>query len=322
MKVLITGIEGFAGSHLAELLLGEGWEVFGIKHPESSFENIAFLSDSIHVEQMDINQLEQVQNEIQKVEPEAIIHLAAFSRVGLSWQSRTYTYKTNILATANLLEAAAELNAPPRLLMISSAEVYGPLPESRMPIREDCPMNPVNPYAVSKASVELIMHQFMTENTALNWKIVRPFNHTGPRQTSGFVCSDFAQRVAQIEAGIAEPEIKVGNLNALRDFSDVRDIARSYKLLIESDNRKTYNVCSGRAYSIQGILDMLLRMSKIKITVSVDEKKLRPIDTPVIVGDNTRIKEDLGWEPRIPFEKTLNDLLEYWREKINRDKVG
>jgi GDP-4-dehydro-6-deoxy-D-mannose reductase len=322
MKVLITGIEGFAGSHLAELLLSEGWEVFGIKHPESTFENIAFLSDSVHISQIDINQHEQVNSEMEKILPEAIIHLAAFSRVGLSWKSRTYTYRTNILATANLLEAAAELSPPPRLLMISSAEVYGPLPESRMPIPEDYPMNPVNPYAVSKASVELIMHQFTNENRELNWKIVRPFNHTGPRQTGGFVCSDFAQRVAQIEAGIAEPEIKVGNLNALRDFSDVRDIVRSYKLLIESDSRKTYNVCSGKAYSIQDILDMLREMSKIKIAVSVDEKKLRPIDTPVIVGDNTRIKKDLGWEPRIPFEKTLNDLLEYWREKINRDKVG
>lgn len=318
MKVLITGIEGFAGSHLAELLLGEGWDVYGIKHPESTAENLALLSDSINISQIDINQHEQVNSEMEKILPEAIIHLAAFSRVGLSWSSRTYTYRTNILATANLLEAAAEQPSKPRLLMISSAEVYGPLPEDRMPIREDYLMNPVNPYAVSKASVELMMNQFMKENKDLNWKIVRPFNHTGPRQTGGFVCSDFAQRVAQIEAGIAEPEIKVGNLDARRDFSDVRDIVRSYKLLIESDSRKTYNVCSGRAYSIRQILDMLLGMSKIKIKVSVDEKKLRPIDTPVIVGDNTRIKQDLGWEPKIPFEKTLNDLLEYWREKIKQ----
>lgn len=318
MKVLITGIEGFAGSHLAELLLGEGWDVYGIKHPESTPENLALLSDSINISQIDINQHEQVNSEMEKILPEAIIHLAAFSRVGLSWSSRTYTYRTNILATANLLEAAAEQPSKPRLLMISSAEVYGPLPEDRMPIREDYLMNPVNPYAVSKASVELMMNQFMKENKDLNWKIVRPFNHTGPRQTGGFVCSDFAQRVAQIEAGIAEPEIKVGNLDARRDFSDVRDIVRSYKLLIESDSRKTYNVCSGRAYSIRQILDMLLGMSKIKIKVSVDEKKLRPIDTPVIVGDNTRIKQDLGWEPKIPFEKTLNDLLEYWREKIKQ----
>lgn len=318
MKVLITGIEGFAGSHLAELLLEEGWEVFGIKHPESTTENIIFLADRVRISQIDINQHEQVNSEMEKIQPEAVIHLAAFSRVGLSWKSRTYTYRTNILATANLLEAAAELQSRPRLLMISSAEVYGPLPEDRMPIKEDYAMNPVNPYAVSKASVELMMNQFMNENSKLNWKIVRPFNHTGPRQTGGFVCSDFAQRVAQIEAGLAEPEIKVGNLEARRDFSDVRDIVRSYKLLVESDSRKTYNVCSGSAYSIRSILDMLLGMSKMKIKVSVDESKLRPIDTPVIIGDNSRIKTDLGWEPRIPFEKTLNDLLEYWREKIKQ----
>lgn len=318
MKVLITGIEGFAGSHLAELLLAEGWEVFGIKHPESTMENISFLEDSLNISQIDINQHEELNSEMEKILPDAVIHLAAFSRVGLSWKSRTYTYRTNILATANLLETAAELKSRPRLLMISSAEVYGPLPENRMPIREDYPLNPVNPYAVSKASVELMMNQFMNENRDLNWKMVRPFNHTGPRQTGGFVCSDFAQRVAQIEAGIAEPEIKVGNLEAMRDFSDVRDIVLSYKLLIESDSRKTYNVCSGKAYPIRKILDMLLGMSKIKIKVSVDEKKLRPIDTPLIVGDNTRIKEDLGWEPRIPFEKTLNDLLEYWRERIKQ----
>jgi GDP-4-dehydro-6-deoxy-D-mannose reductase len=237
----------------------------------------------------------------------------------MSWQSKVYTYRVNILATANLLEAAAESAAPPRFLMISSAEVYGPLPREKMPITEDYPMNPVNPYAVSKASVELITCQFMRERPDLNWKIVRPFNHTGPRQTLGFVCSDFARQVALIEAGKMEPEIKVGNLAAERDFSDVRDVVRAYKLLLESDAKDTYQVCSGTAYPIKGILELLLEKSSREIKVSLDESKLRPIDTPVIVGDNLKIRKDLGWEPQYSFEKTLEDLLEYWRGKIKGD---
>jgi GDP-4-dehydro-6-deoxy-D-mannose reductase len=321
MKVLITGIEGFAGSHLSELLLADGWEVHGIKHPESSLDNISDLGSSIHVEPIDINEHDQVRTYVKKIMPEGIIHLAAFSRVGMSWQSKVYTYRINILATANLLEAAAELEKPSSFLMISSAEVYGPLPKEKMPIKENYLTNPVNPYAVSKAAVELITHQFMHENDRLNWKIVRPFNHTGPKQTLGFVCSDFARQIALIEAGKIDPEIKVGNLQAERDFSDVRDVVRGYKLLLESDTRETYNISSGKAYSIRSVLDMLLEKSETDIKVIVDEEKLRPIDTPVIIGDNSKIKKDLGWSPKYSFEQTLENLLEYWRKKINSDKA-
>jgi GDP-4-dehydro-6-deoxy-D-mannose reductase len=317
MRVLITGIEGFAGGHLSTLLVKEGFDVFGIKYPESPFENIEHLKDKISVKAVDINNHGEVRSNLEDIKPDGIIHLAAFSRVGLSWRSKVETYRTNILATSNILEVAAEINPPPAVLMISSAEVYGPLPQEKMPIKEEFELNPTNPYAVSKAAVEMITLQFLHEIPELAWKIVRPFNHTGPNQTTGFVCSDFARQIALIESGRIKPEIKVGNLNAKRDFSDVRDIVRAYKMLIESDTKEIYNVCSGRTYSIKEILEMLLDMSKSEIKVTVDVSKFRPVDTPVIVGDNSKIKKDLGWEPEYNFEDTLLDLLNYWRKKTS-----
>jgi len=322
MRVLITGIEGFAGGHLSTLLLKEGWDVYGVKHPQSSFENIEDIKDKIDVVGIDINDHQKVRSYLRDIKPEGIIHLAAFSRVGLSWRSKVETYRTNILATANILEVASTIEPPPGVLMISSAEVYGPLPQEKMPIREDYKLNPTNPYAVSKAAVEMITGQFLCEKPNLVWKIVRPFNHTGPNQTTGFVCSDFAKQVAMIESGKTEPEIKVGNLNAKRDFSDVRDVVRAYKMLIESDTREIYNVCSGRTYSIKVILEMLLNMSKSNIKVTVDKSKFRPIDTPVILGDNSKIKKDLGWEPKYKFEQTLEDLLNYWRRQTGLEEGG
>lgn len=319
MRVVITGIEGFAGSHLSDLLLQEKWDIYGIKHPASGYENISHLGDKINVEAIDINEHDQVKEYINRISPDAIVHLAAFSKVGKSWQSKVYTYRVNILASANLMEAAASLENPPRLLMISSAEVYGPVLQDKMPIKEDYILNPINPYAVSKASVEMITKQFTSERSDLRWNIIRPFNHTGPRQTTGFVCSDFARQVALIEMGINEPEIKVGNLEAQRDFSDVRDIVKAYKLLLESDNTDTYQVCSGKPYPINSILELLLEKSSKEIKVTIDPQKLRPVDTPLIVGDNSKISEELGWKPEYSFENTLEDLLNYWRNKIKSE---
>ncbi len=313
MKAFITGIAGFVGSHLAELLIDKGYEVRGTVLPDESTVNIDHLSKDLGIFQGDIRKGRLIKKIVLEIKPDQIYHLAAVSFVPTTRNSPRRTYATNFTGTLNLLEAVREAGINPRILYLGSAEQYGQIEEKAQPITEDSPLSPISPYAVSKASGEFLAYQYC-RNFAMEIIRLRPFNHTGPRQSPQFVCSDFASQIAQIERGKREPVIFVGNLEARRDFSDVRDIVNAYWLALEKAKAgEVYNICSGKAYSIREILKKLLRLSKIKIEVKVLPEKQRPAEIPLLVGDYSKFRRETGWKPKIPLEQTLRDLLQYWR---------
>ena len=247
---------------------------------------------------------------------------AAQSYVHASWHSPAETFNTNTISQVNLLEAVrAQGKAAPRFLAIGSSEEYGLVHEDELPIKESNPLRPLSPYAVSKVTQDLMAYQYF-KSYGLPIVRARAFNHEGPRRGDVFVTSNFARQIAEIEAGGREPTILVGNLKAVRDYTDVRDIVRGYWLLLErGDPGQVYNLCSGRGWAIQEILDFLLGESiNTSIRVREDPARLRPSDVPVLIGDCSRLTA-LGWKPRIPFEQTLRDLLGYWRERARRSGV-
>jgi len=322
MRVLVTGITGFVGSHFAELALAEGAEVFGSYRWRSKTENIDHLRDRVTLIECDLRDLSSVNELVASSRPDFIIHLAAQSYVHASWHSPAETFNTNTISQVNLLEAVrAQGKAAPRFLAIGSSEEYGLVHEDELPIKESNPLRPLSPYAVSKVTQDLMAYQYF-KSYALPIVRARAFNHEGPRRGDVFVTSNFARQIAEIEAGGREPTILVGNLKAVRDYTDVRDIVRGYWLLLErGDPGQVYNLCSGRGWAIQEILDFLLGESiNTSIRVREDPARLRPSDVPVLIGDCSRLTA-LGWKPRIPFEQTLRDLLGYWRERARRSGV-
>ncbi len=322
MRVLVTGITGFVGSHFAEFALAEGAEVFGSYRWRSKTENIDHLRDRVTLIECDLRDLSSVNELVASSRPDFIIHLAAQSYVHASWHSPAETFNTNTISQVNLLEAVrAQGKAAPRFLAIGSSEEYGLVHEDELPIKESNPLRPLSPYAVSKVTQDLMAYQYF-KSYALPIVRARAFNHEGPRRGDVFVTSNFARQIAEIEAGGREPTILVGNLKAVRDYTDVRDIVRGYWLLLErGDPGQVYNLCSGRGWAIQEILDFLLGESiNTSIRVREDPARLRPSDVPVLIGDCSRLNA-LGWKPRIPFEQTLRDLLGYWRERARRGGV-
>jgi len=322
MRVLVTGITGFVGSHFAEFALAEGAEVFGSYRWRSKTENIDHLRDRVTLIECDLRDLSSVNELVASSRPDFIIHLAAQSYVHASWHSPAETFNTNTISQVNLLEAVrAQGKAAPRFLAIGSSEEYGLVHEDELPIKESNPLRPLSPYAVSKVTQDLMAYQYF-KSYALPIVRARAFNHEGPRRGDVFVTSNFARQIAEIEAGGREPTILVGNLKAVRDYTDVRDIVRGYWLLLErGDPGQVYNLCSGRGWAIQEILDFLLGESiNTSIAVREDPARLRPSDVPVLIGDCSRLTA-LGWKPRIPFEQTLRDLLGYWRERARRSGV-
>ncbi len=322
MRVLVTGITGFVGSHFAELALAEGAEVFGSYRWRSKTENIDHLRDRVTLIECDLRDLSSVNELVASSRPDFIIHLAAQSYVHASWHSPAETFNTNTISQVNLLEAVrAQGKAAPRFLAIGSSEEYGLVHEDELPIKESNPLRPLSPYAVSKVTQDLMAYQYF-KSYALPIVRARAFNHEGPRRGDVFVTSNFARQIAEIEAGGREPTILVGNLKAVRDYTDVRDIVRGYWLLLErGEPGQVYNLCSGRGWAIQEILDFLLGESiNTSIRVREDPARLRPSDVPVLIGDCSRLTA-LGWKPRIPFEQTLRDLLGYWRERARRSGV-
>ena len=322
MRVLVTGITGFVGSHFAEFALAEGAEVFGSYRWRSKTENIDHLRDRVTLIECDLRDLSSVNELVASSRPDFIIHLAAQSYVHASWHSPAETFNTNTISQVNLLEAVrAQGKAAPRFLAIGSSEEYGLVHEDELPIKESNPLRPLSPYAVSKVTQDLMAYQYF-KSYGLPIVRARAFNHEGPRRGDVFVTSNFARQIAEIEAGGREPTILVGNLKAVRDYTDVRDIVRGYWLLLErGDPGQVYNLCSGRGWAIQEILDFLLGESiNTSIRVREDPARLRPSDVPVLIGDCSRLTA-LGWKPRIPFEQTLRDLLGYWRERARRSGV-
>ena len=316
MRVLITGITGFVGSHMAEYALANGAEVFGASRWRSRTENIEHLRSRIELIECDLRDLASVRGLLETAEPTHVIHLAAQSFVSASWQMPAETLSTNVFSQVNLLEGIRRLKIPPRILVAGSSEEYGLVYEDELPIRETNPLRPLSPYAVSKVAQDLMGYQYFKSH-GLPIIRTRAFNHEGPRRGEVFVTSNFAKQVAEIEAGLREPTIFVGDLKPRRDFSDVRDIVRAYWLLLErGEPGDVYNLCSGRSRSIQQVLDFFLDQSRVKeISVEVDSARLRPSDVMLLEGDASKVRKATGWAVEIPFERTLKDLLAYWRQR-------
>jgi len=319
VRILVTGITGFVGSHFAEHALACGAEVFGSYRWRSKTENIEHIRSRIALVECDLRDMSSTHHLIEASRPDFVIHLAAQSFVGASWQAPAETFITNTVSQVNLLEAIRAQGAKPRFLVIGSSEEYGFVQEDELPITEANPLRPLSPYAVSKVAQNLMGYQYF-KSYGMHIVRSRAFNHEGPRRGDVFVTSNFARQIAEIERGLREPVIAVGNLKTRRDYTDVRDIVRGYWLLLEKgEPGEVYNLCSGRAWRIQDILDFLLGEARVAgITVREDRARLRPSDVPVLLGDATRARKAVGWEPRIPFEQTLRDILAYWRGRVER----
>jgi len=318
MRALITGIAGFAGSHLVELLLSRGFQVSGVNYPGYPTHNLTSCLDEVKLYQVDLNDFPLLKEAVRDCQPHLLFHLAAISSVGDSWENRELTLRTNIIGTMNLMEACRHLTRFPKILLVGSSEVYGAVAEEKQPITEKTHLHPRSPYAVSKATLELLGLQYLhSENYPIH--LVRPFNHTGPRQLDNFVCSSFARQISEIEKGLREPVLKVGDLSARRDFSDVRDIVKGYLMVVEKGKvGRVYNLCAGKAYSIQTVVDILLSLSSAEIRVSQAPSRLRVGEIPLCYGDHSRVSREVGWEPTIPLTQTLKDTLNYWRGRVGQ----
>ena len=315
-RVLITGISGFVGSHLAEFLLERGLEVYGTIRWRSKLDNIKHIQDKVRLIETDIKDAHSMQKTIDEVEPDYVFHLAAQSFVPTSWKAPSETVSANILGTVNLFEAIRNSNVDPRIQVAGSSEEYGMVFPDEIPIKESNPLRPMSPYAVSKVATDLFGYQY---HQSYGLKIVRTraFNHTGPRRGEPFVTSNFAKQVAEIEKGLKEPVIHVGNLNAQRDFTDVRDIVNAYWLSVHKcEFGEVYNICSGVAREIQSVFDLLQDMVDVQIEVKQDPDRMRPSDVEILKCDCSKFKKRTGWEPKIAFKDTMRDLLDYWRKLV------
>ena len=318
MRVLITGITGFAGSHLADYLLAEqpGVEVFGVCRWRSRRENIEHLGDRVTLIEGELRDEASLRRVVREVRPEAIFHLAAQSFVPTSWRAPTETLTTNIAGQANLFEAVRAAKLDPVIQIAGSSEEYGLVHPDEVPIKESNPLRPLSPYAVSKVAQDMLAYQYF-RSYGMKTVRTRGFNHTGPRRGDVFVSSNFAKQIARIEAGLQDPVMRVGNLDAQRDFTDVRDMVRAYWLAVtRATPGEVYNLGSGRAITIRELLDMLVGMSDVEVEVQTDPDRLRPSDVEILLADSSKFRRETGWEASIPLEKTLADLLAYWRQRV------
>lgn len=320
MKILITGITGFVGSHLAEFVLNniKGAKLFGIERPRSRTDYIEHIEDKIKFYDCDIRDASSVKRIIRAIKPDRIFHLAAQTFVPTSWSAPAETLTTNILGELNIFEAVRDAKISPFIHIAGTSEEYGLVSPKDIPIKETCLLNPLSPYAVSKVGQDLLAYQYF-KSYGLKTIRTRGFNHTGPRRGRFFVTSNLAMQIARIEKGLQEKELHVGNLNAVRDFTDVRDMVRAYWLAVEKCKPgEVYNICSGKGYAIKQVVDILLGLTdkKIKIKIKIDKERIRPSDVPKLIGDNTKFVARTGWKPKIPFKKTLEDLLDWWRKNL------
>ncbi len=318
MNILITGITGFAGSHLAEHILKNHPDdkIFGIVRWRSRMDNIVQFQDKITMIEADLKDSVSMQKCLAEVRPHWIFHLAAQSFVPTSWVCPAETFAINAVGEINLFEAVLNLKLSPRIQIAGSSEEYGFVNPDEVPMKESNPLRPLSPYAVSKVAQDLLAYQYF-KSYGLETVRTRGFNHTGPRRGDVFICSNFAKQIVEIEKGVRKPVIYVGNLEAQRDFTDVRDMVKAYWLSLEKgESGDVYNIGSGKTYRMQEILDILLSLSKASVTVEVDPKRLRPSDVPILLSDSSKFRSLTGWKPEIPLEKTLQDLLDHWRERI------
>jgi len=312
MNCLVTGAAGFAGSHLAEHLVKSGHAVVGLTMPGEDLKRLNGLRGSMDVRQGDITDRQSLRDSLGNSRFDYIFHLAALASVANSFGAPALAFRVNTQGTVNILEAF-RARPPKKIVCISSADVYGHVPKALTPIRESTPLKPASPYSASKAAAEIACLQYW-RTFAMPVVILRPFNHTGPKQGPGFAPSDFAGAIARIEKGLDAPKLAVGNLESFRDYSDVRDVVRAYLLAAEGcEPGEIYNVSSGRAVKIGALLEALLALCQTKVTVVEDPGKSRPSDMPYVVGDNSKFIHRTGWHPEVPFEATVRDLFDWWR---------
>lgn len=308
-RVLITGADGFVASHLiAELCRDSRAEIFGVGLKDNPLAAARFSYEIADLCDADI-----VHSVLETLRPNSIFHLAAQPSVAHSWRDPWSTYRSNILCQLNLMEAARDIGLEASFHIACSSEEYGKVGPGEVPLDETARLKPCSHYAVSKVTQEVLGHMY---HEAFGWRVfaTRSFNQAGPGQSSDFAISSFARQIALIEAGGCEPVLKVGNLDAQRDFTDVRDTARAYRLLMEKGRAgMSYNVCSGVARKMSDVLQELLILSSKEIRVEVDPARHRPSDIPIVTGDSGALRQETGWSPEIPFSRTLEDTLDYWR---------
>ena len=322
MRALITGVCGFAGSHLADYLLTHtDLEVYGTDIV-SNGANIAHIRDDLELIVGDMSDAEVASEILSKANADYVFHLAAQAFVPLSWSNPWQTMENNIRSQLNILEILVGSGARPKVLVVGSADEYGMILPDELPVTEDTPLRPYSPYAVSKIAQDMLGYQYFVSH-GLPIVRVRPFNHIGTRQSPAFVTSDFAKQIAEIEDRRREPRLFVGNLEAKRDFTDVRDMVRGYYLALErGEDGEVYNLGAERAYSIREALEALLEMSEAQIDVVQDPSRMRPSDVPVVVSDCSKFRQRTGWRATVNLRESLKEILDYWRERVKEDMGG
>ena len=313
MRILITGAGGFVGGHLARYLAATTSyaDIHGTTLPDSVTE-----LPGITLHPLQLKDLDQTCALIERVRPDHIYHLAAQAFVPRSFEDPWETLENNILAQLNIILACLRVGIRPRMLVVSSAEIYGPVAADDLPISEDTKLRPSSPYSVSKIAQDMLALQYATSHN-LPIMRARPFNHFGPGQGASFVTPALALQIARIEAGLQPPVIQVGDLSARRDFTDVRDVVRAYRLIVEAGTPgAVYNVATGVAHSVRELLDGLLSHSTVPVETIVDPDRLRPVTIPILQGDSSRLRQSTGWQPEIPFEQSLADILNDCRHRV------
>lgn len=318
VRALITGISGFAGSHLAEYLLSRtDWRVAGTVYGPA--DNVAHLEDRLTLFPVELSRAAAVREVLQATRPDYIFHLAAQPSPTISRNDPWFTLENNIRVQLNVLDTVVQTGLTSRVLVVGSGDEYGQVLPQDLPIDEDTPLRPTTPYAVSKIAQDYLGLQYFLSHKVATIR-VRPFNHIGPRQSKGFVAPDFASQVAEIEAGLHPPEIRVGTLDVSRDLSDVRDIVRGYYLaLTQGEPGEVYNLGSEQVHTTQALLEALISLAKLDVRIVQDPERLRPSDVPRVVADCRKLRTRTGWRAEIPFEQSLRDLLDYWRERVHRE---
>jgi GDP-4-dehydro-6-deoxy-D-mannose reductase len=306
--ILVTGAAGFAGSHLIELVAHEA-AVVAWHRPAGRMPPPA---QRVRWQAVDLLDATAVQRAIDEIRPASVYHCAGAAHVGRSWNATESTFAVNVRGTHHLLQALGQASLTTRVMIPSSAMVYRPSSE---PLTEEHPLVPSSPYGLSKLAQEMLGAR--ASNVRVGVTIGRAFNHVGPRQDPSFVASGFARQIAEIEAGLREPEVVVGNLDARRDLMDVRDTVRAYRAILDHGTPgRPYNISTGRAIAIGELLDLICTRAKVAIRIRVDPDRFRPNDVTMLVGDSSRLQRELGWAPAIPLSQTLDDLLEHWRGSV------